>query len=861
MNLFQINTQANKWVVNNAGYDLGNYRDFIQKSIELLKRETFKVNVIKRIEEIKDQNGKLIATEIRYYLPENSDKKQQKIDALLLDEKTEIVFDQNKNFYRGDEIEIIDQNPDGNYIILAKEAQGTILYLKPNTYQLEQQLKAIDALRNRPQATHRALLQLFGAPDDNFWKGRSERTTVTDWHILTDATRDGSMEQREFVEKALNSPDFSLLEGPPGSGKTTTIIELIIQFAMQGKRVLLCSATHAAIDNVIERVTGKYKTACENYIVPVRIAAAENQIKECVRPYILKNVVNEYKKGIKSFLQQNNELGSQQFLKENIDKEDRYIDRIILDSANLVGGTMVGILQHPDLRKGAQTAEFDVLIVDESSKVTFQEFLIPALHAKRWILVGDVKQLSPYTEDDYVAENLRHLINQDEQDILVRQYELKRCMDDEKFDDCAIVYFAVKNIAQELFFIQAMNRDVVIQIIDNHFTINDENIALLNAADILICADTQKAKDLLAKYLVVKSVFVNGILNKTALLKQDYFHKNTYKKSAFNATYQYEFESKDEVWADTVASKLSQRFSFRNAGSEFQNIDKELAYLLPTAPKEREEIEKIERLAFPSILELLQNGVGKTEGQKKDRVLSNGFSDAAKRSRFSALEYQHRMHPDIAATSRRNFYAELDNLKPANTVTDDNFRASEWKYAPHEPAVIWVSNNDNTFQQEQRKIVNPTEVRDMEAQLRKFMDWAAKNPKIDKYGKIEKYEVAVLSFYLDQDRELRKMVRRITNNHKAFSQFRTQYVDIFLYTVDKFQGQEADLVLLGFTKTGPNAHFNSPNRLNVALTRARYKLILFGNVEWFKKRAKLNALRDLATNFKSILSTNQFTKK
>jgi Rad3-related DNA helicase len=76
---------------------------------------------------------------------------------------------------------------------------------------------------------------------------------------FNDETKDGVYEQREFVSKAFASKDFALMEGPPGSGKTTTIIELIMQFASQGKRILLCSATHAAVDNVIERIKGRYK--------------------------------------------------------------------------------------------------------------------------------------------------------------------------------------------------------------------------------------------------------------------------------------------------------------------------------------------------------------------------------------------------------------------------------------------------------------------------------------------------------------------------------------------------------------------------------------------------------------------------
>jgi len=63
--------------------------------------------------------------------------------------------------------------------------------------------------------------------------------------------------------------------------------------------------------------------------------------------------------------------------------------------------------------------------------------------------------------------------------------------------------------------------------------------------------------------------------------------------------------------------------------------------------------------------------------------------------------------------------------------------------------------------------------------------------------------------------------------------------------VDQFQGQEADMVLLSFTKYTRGAHYHSPNRLNVALTRARHKLVLFGDAGWMKDHAGLKALNQL----------------
>lgn len=71
-------------------------------------------------------------------------------------------------------------------------------------------------------------------------------------------------------------------------------------------------------------------------------------------------------------------------------------------------------------------------------------------------------------------------------------------------------------------------------------------------------------------------------------------------------------------------------------------------------------------------------------------------------------------------------------------------------------------------------------------------------------------------------------------------------VHVTLCTADRFQGHEADLVLLSFVKTGSVGFLNSPNRLNVALTRARYQLVLIGDRRWMEsnkcRSELLNAL-------------------
>lgn len=832
MNLYHLNTGVDSRVLLNADYDIRRYTDFIYNAIKFLEKETLFIKVKKHIAEIETTiNGEKKITKETRYIPEPAkNKREEKAIEILFNENTRNIFDQNKDFKSGS-IRVIDQNEDENYIVLADDINGDTIFLNPDTYQLRQQKQALDNLRHRPLKEHYPLLNLFGFPDSQVWSQRFYGQDF-DWTILNDESKDGVYEQREFVSKAFLSKDFALMEGPPGSGKTTTIIELIMQFASQGKRILLCSATHAAVDNVIERIKGRYKEVCDTEIIPVRISRFEQPVKESVRPYLLRNLVNTYKSEIEKHLKKNNSLESQKFLLENINSKSEQdpIEKIILDSANLVAGTMIGILQHPDIRANRQGASFDVLIVDEASKVTFSDFIVPALHAKKWILVGDVKQLSPYVENDYVSENIASMLGEAQQQVIVKQFELKVKLADKRFDDCLKIFFTETDINSDFNSIKSEYPNLHILKIDN--ATDEKQILEINMADILVCMNSGKVKEFLSKNLFVKSIVINGSFKRyfDFTFRQHYIHKRLFP----------EFTSKDEEWKEMVSSRLNQSFSFRNAGEEFSNIDKELEYLIPNKIKDK--VYQIRRLMFPSILELLQNGVGKGEGQRSDRVLSDGFNDYYKESRFTSLSYQHRMHPDIAKTSRDNFYE--NNLLSANTVLDDR----GWNYALNEPVVKWIHNSDKTGNIKGKKIINPTEVNDIEKELLKFLNWAKNNPKADG----EHYEVAVLTFYLNQESELRRRIRKITKQSN-FSKFHKDNTDIFLYTVDKFQGQEGDLVLLSFTKFTRDAHFNSPNRLNVALTRARFKLVLFGNKEWFKRSAKLKALRDLATNFESII--------
>lgn len=52
----------------------------------------------------------------------------------------------------------------------------------------------------------------------------------------------------------MRAADVALIHGPPGTGKTTAVVEYIAQEVARGARVLACTASNIAVDNLVERL-------------------------------------------------------------------------------------------------------------------------------------------------------------------------------------------------------------------------------------------------------------------------------------------------------------------------------------------------------------------------------------------------------------------------------------------------------------------------------------------------------------------------------------------------------------------------------------------------------------------------------
>ncbi len=542
----------------------------------------------------------------------------------------------------------------------APTSKEHFLYLPPNDHVLERQQRAIERLREVPQAEHRSLLRLTEDPNRARWPNIT-RAHVEQWAFLTNPEIEGTDEQKRFVETAMGTPDFVVLEGPPGSGKTTAICELIVQEVRLGHRILLCASTHVAVDNVLESLQEHGITSSE--VIAVRIGD-QRLISEKVRDFQLQERAKKEKKDlIKKLSAITPRLESQEYLLQALqsssESEESLISRIILQSANVVCGTTIGILQHPDIRgsrnntkksdngnddyTGAESdaPKFDCLILDEASKTTFQEFLVPALFAKRWILVGDVQQLSPYVEKENVEDNLKSLLTEEDAYLCYKLFKSWQSPPE------GIVLVDSPDSSKYLTQVSALKLNVL----DLSEPGSKLNPIEALGAHIILCnkADLQRVGRFIPPDMAIIPPLGTGETNRRHAYWAAHYSKD-----------EEDLENIDKVtlWSRELSWRVTRSFEHRDDKSISKFEGEAIRNLLPFWFNQEKldeiisYIETVKRVALPSVLELLQKGFGRYK-DARGSCLTDGLSPSVLSSRFVSLSYQHRMHPDISRFPKR----------------------------------------------------------------------------------------------------------------------------------------------------------------------------------------------------------------
>ncbi|MEQ8843594.1 MAG: AAA domain-containing protein [Phycisphaerales bacterium] len=760
---------------------------------------------------------------------------------------------------------------------------GSTLYLPVDLRNLYLQKRALRQLSEAPLPHHQGLLRLCEDPEHARWP-RVEPLHLPDdgWRSLTDATRSGTDEQRSFVRKALGSADFAFLEGPPGSGKTTAICEIVQQLVENGKRVLLCASTHVAIDNVLERLLES-----DSPVDAVRIGKLD-KVDQKVQATQLDERVN----ALVIAWRRQPAMG-----KYGDAELEEMAERAVIMAANLTCGTTMGIVNHPlfrgrdeDLhvseRPITTMPHWDVLIVDEASKTLIQEFLVPALMAKRWFVVGDVRQLPPFADRADIVANLRDLVDENDTPIFPADHQRARLLlfrlIRRRLRQPGMRWLLVERpgvlewISRELEGEPASNLSVVrvvakggpssgpVDVVTVAQVHAGEAEALrLASADWVLVGDDLigEVADLLPANLLVAEDLSgtagpltegNVLLMRRAWwLQRAGCLERSYQDRKFRREDVTTFADAQACEADwlrrndlarEIAWRLTRLHELRHSRNERerQRLRDELGRLQPVAVSIEDPIAEIEDIGLPSILEVLQEGIG-VDRAKRRSALTAGLKatrPADFAARFESLSYQHRMHADIASFSREVIY-EGQALRDANTIQIRDAKLG-WDFGHFRARRVWAHVDGR-----EQGGVNGDEIKAMEAILRDFIAWARhKGPPARDLPRL--WEVACLCFYVKQEGAISDMLREVTqDDRKTRFMVRDAPVEVVCGTVDRFQGREADLVMLSMRNTRRVGFLDSPNRLNVGVTRARQQLVVLGHHGYFEQ-CGVSELEELA---------------
>lgn len=725
-----------------------------------------------------------------------------------------------------------------------------------DTSQLKKQKDAVNQLMMRPSIGHAPLIHLLQDRQKKRWEDIYPESNI-EWHVLTNSDFDGCDRQREFVEKALATPDFAILDGPPGTGKTTTILELISQLVIQGKRVLLSASTHAAINNVLERI--QESPSLRHHIFPLRIGDENNAI------------------GVEDF--QFDNLFQQ--LRQDSNCDD-FSQQIMVDASNLVCGTTIGILRL--FNEKSMTLEcgeppFDVMIIDECSKTTFQEFLVPARFAKRWVLVGDVRQLSPFTDREQIVANLDNLMlvppkGQKPAQTLSKSiqqacYLLEELRGSSHWNDP--VYTQPMLVPVSTGVLQALDCEIRARHREKRLSKGFDRILLvqkgkLGGVVMPHLTDMEILKQKPWRLYDSSLCFVDEacmseiqpiVPDDMLVLHQDWQRTgHAFQCRSTGNTkvkpFSIKIKNYDEIntiheellerieqskWSEEVCWRLEREYWLRLSVEHQRKtgyLSDTLVRLFPKSESADGRIHVLKNIAFPSILEAL-SGDGLVKLKKDEATtLNQGFYTEEKMQRHSTLNYQHRMHPDISAFPRSQFYAK-GGLKDGSQSRPSR----DWDYERYEKRNTWLDVQGSIY-----KNANSSEVKVIIQEIISFCDWAENN---NKNSKGEPFDVAVLTFYKGQEKALREaMQKELPGNNNRYARFSYKGISIKLATVDYFQGQEADVVFLSMVNISRDGFMDSPNRLNVSIMRARYQLVIVGHHDYFSQRSRTKELKKLA---------------
>ncbi|KAG0698331.1 AAA domain-containing protein [Suillus ampliporus] len=251
----------------------------------------------------------------------------------------------------------------------------------------------------------------------------SEKIPIAQLKLFDDTL---NLSQQQAVKFALEAPEVACIHGPPGTGKTHTLIEIIRQLTSPSehsvnekqKRILVCGASNLSVDNILERLLaipppekGKRTPLTATRIGhPARVMANQGILEATLEVKASKSDQAALAKDVKSEIESTLDVlagkgkgskkprGSERkkmweevkALRKEYRQREGGVVKTVLGESQIVLATC-----HSAGGRQLRDHKFDVVIIDEATQALEAVCWIPIFKARKLILAGDPMQLPP----------------------------------------------------------------------------------------------------------------------------------------------------------------------------------------------------------------------------------------------------------------------------------------------------------------------------------------------------------------------------------------------------------------------------------------------------------------------------------